>query len=142
LDDVARGDRRVGVGHAGDAGEAAEGGGADAGLDRLLVLLPRLAEVDVHVEPAGRDRLAARVVDADAVLGLDAVGDAGDAAVPDEQVGAARLAGLGVEERAVLNEEVGRHRAGASGQSSGAAPTCGAAPEGTTDRREASTDSP
>ena len=89
--------------------DPAEGGGAGAGLDGLLVFEPWLAEVDVHVHPAGRDHLPARVVDGDAKLGVDPFGDPLDPAVADEEVGAARVAGLGVEEGAVLEEEVGRH---------------------------------
>ena len=44
---------RVGVRHAGHRGEPARGGGAGPALDVLLVLLARLAEVDVHVDEAG-----------------------------------------------------------------------------------------
>ena len=46
---------RIGVRHARDGGEAAGDGRRRAGRDRLLVLLPGLAQVHVDVDEAGRD---------------------------------------------------------------------------------------
>ena len=51
-------DGRIGVGHAGDGGEPAGHGRGRAGLDRLVVLEARLAEMDVHVDQPRRDDLA------------------------------------------------------------------------------------
>ena len=48
-------DGRVGVGHAGDRGEAAGQRRGRARLDRLVLLEARLAEVDVHVDQARGD---------------------------------------------------------------------------------------
>ena len=45
---------RIGVRHARDGREAAGDGRRRAGRDRLLVLLPRLAQVHVHVDEPGR----------------------------------------------------------------------------------------
>jgi hypothetical protein len=49
-----RGGQRVGVGHLEDGGDAAENGGARAGLQVFLVLGAGLAEVDLGVDDAGR----------------------------------------------------------------------------------------
>ena len=51
----------VGVGHCRDVGEAAMGRGAAAGGDVLLVLEAGIAEVDVHVDEARNQVLAAGV---------------------------------------------------------------------------------
>ena len=51
-------DRRLGVGHAGDRREAAGQRGGGAGLDRLVLLAARLAQLRVHVDQARRDDLA------------------------------------------------------------------------------------
>ena len=56
-------DRRHGVGHAGDRGHAAGQGGARAGGDRLVLLVARLAEVDVDVDQARADDLALGIDD-------------------------------------------------------------------------------
>jgi hypothetical protein len=77
---------RIGVGHAGDAGEAARRRRPRAALDRLLVLLPRLAQVDVDVDEAGADDAAGGVEGAHPAGGLDAAADLGDLAVLDQQV--------------------------------------------------------
>ena len=45
-------DGRIGVGHAGDRGEAAGHGRGRAAGDGLVFLEARLAEVDVHVDQA------------------------------------------------------------------------------------------
>jgi hypothetical protein len=55
------------VGHHGDAREAAGDRRRGARGDRLLVLAPRLAEVDVHVDEAGDDDQPLRV---DGLVGL------------------------------------------------------------------------
>src|SRR5207302_9100763 len=52
---------RLGVGHAGDRGDAAGEGGGGAGGDGLVLLAAGLAEVDVHVDQAGADDLAGGV---------------------------------------------------------------------------------
>ncbi len=53
LDVRGRRDRRIGVGHRQDAAVATGRGGAGAGLDVLLVLVPRRAQVDVRIEERG-----------------------------------------------------------------------------------------
>ncbi len=63
LDELDRGlrvDRRLGVGNAGDRRESAGQRRGRAGGDRFVLFAPRLAEVDVHVDQARRDDLAAR----------------------------------------------------------------------------------
>ena len=52
---------RLGVGHAGDRGDAAGQRRRGAGGDRLVLLAARLAQVDVHVDQAGADDLAGGV---------------------------------------------------------------------------------
>ena len=69
---------RVGIRHAGHAGEAAGDRGARTGQHRLLVLVARLAQMNVHVDQPRGDH-AARHVDP---VGLD----------PGESVGRAHLA--------------------------------------------------
>ncbi len=54
LDDAGGVGDRVGVGHRVHGGEAAERGGARAGLDGLGVLAARLAQVGVQVDQAGQ----------------------------------------------------------------------------------------
>lgn len=76
---------RVGVGHAGDAGESAGGGGAGAAGDGFLFLVSGFAEVDVHVDEAGGDEQAVGVDDG---VGAGAIGpEVGDLAVFEEEVG-------------------------------------------------------
>ena len=53
--------RRLRVRHARDRREAAGERCRDAGRDRLLVLVPRLAQVDMHVDEPGDDEKPARV---------------------------------------------------------------------------------
>ena len=53
-------DRRLGVGHGHDRGEAAERRGAGAGLDRLGLLAAGLAQVGVQVDEARADEAAGR----------------------------------------------------------------------------------
>ena len=67
LDDAPRVLGRVGVRHRHDGREAAEGGGPAARLDRLGLLPPGLAQVDVEVDEPGRDDAAAGVEDLVAV---------------------------------------------------------------------------
>ena len=54
-------DGRLGVGHGQHGGEAAEGGGPAAGLDRLGLLAARLAQVGVEVDEARGDDAAGGV---------------------------------------------------------------------------------
>ena len=77
----------VGVRHRADARAAARDGRRRARRDRLLVLLPRLAQVRVQVDEAGRDDEARSVEDLRA-LGprLAATEQPGHAAVLDEHV--------------------------------------------------------
>ncbi len=78
-------DGRVGIGHAGDRGEPAGQRGGRAGLDGLVLLEARLAEVDVHVDQAGRHDFARRV-DHRFLPGRGGI-VSGDAAVGQQQVG-------------------------------------------------------
>ena len=106
LDDRARVDGRLRVRHAGDAGEASRGGGAGSGRDRLLPLVPGLAQVDVHVDEA-RDRRTtparSRTV---AAGGVDSLPDAGDAAVFDEDVVRSVDPGRRIDEPSVLEQQL------------------------------------
>ena len=60
-------DDRVGVRHREDRAVAACGGGRGAGRDRLLVLAPGCAQVDVRVDERRREQQARAVDDAVAV---------------------------------------------------------------------------
>ena len=54
-------DHRLGVGHAGDAGHPTRRRREAPGSDGLLVLVAGLAEVDVHVDEAGRQAVATAI---------------------------------------------------------------------------------
>ena len=77
---------RIGVRHAGDGGEAAGHGGCRAGGDRLLVLLPGLAQVHVDVDEAGRDDPAALDLEHLGAVDRQVLPDARDRAVLDQHV--------------------------------------------------------
>ena len=88
LDDVA-GDGGVVVDwrrvrHAADGGEPTGGGGARAGFDGLGVFEAGLAQMDVHVDKAGRDDQAGRV-EFGGSGGFKILADGGDAAVFDRR---------------------------------------------------------
>ena len=89
-DEGRRVERGLRVGHARDGRKATGRGGRRAGRDRLLVRLPRLAQVYVHVDEAGRDDRAARVDDVGfleaPVVRLEVLADLGDRAVFDANV--------------------------------------------------------
>ena len=79
-------DRRLGVGHGGHRRDPAGDGRRGAGGDGLVLLPPWFAEVDVHVDPAGRDDEAGGVDGAiGSAAGLRAGGE--DAVVFDPQIG-------------------------------------------------------
>ena len=75
----------AGVGHGADRGEAAADGRPDAGEDRLLGLVARLSQVDVHVDESGDDDQAAGV-DRPVRDRIDGGADRGDTAAVDEHV--------------------------------------------------------
>ena len=77
---------RLGVRHAGHGGEAAGRRGHGAGAHRLLVLLPRLAQVDVDVDQPGRHHQPGGVEGLGVLRRLDAAVELGDPAVLDQQV--------------------------------------------------------
>jgi hypothetical protein len=79
---------RDGVGHGRNGGESARRGRRRAGGDGLLVALAGLAQVDVHVDQAGRDGQAGGVQNFGAVglLQLAGAGDLGHAAVLEQNV--------------------------------------------------------
>jgi len=81
-------DGRLRVGHRHDGGKASGGGGPRARGDVFLVLLARLAEMDVQVDEA-RHHPAAAGVDHLGVTGCYRAGgaDAADAALFDQKVG-------------------------------------------------------
>ncbi len=89
-DQRGRVERGVRVGHAGHGRESAGDGGGGAGRDRLLVRVPRLAQVHVHVDEAGSDDRACGVDDlgvAEAPVGrFEVFADLGDHAVLDAHV--------------------------------------------------------
>jgi len=84
-------------------------GGGRAGLDRLIVLPARLAEVDVHVDQPGGHDLVGGVEDRLAPLGRHVV--AGDAAAVDQEVGHAVHLLAGINHATVLDQEL-RHGGG------------------------------
>ena len=79
---------RAGVRHAGDGREAAGDGRGRARRDRLLVLLPRLAQVHVHVDEPGTDDEARAESRRRAVSGVgrQIAADARDAIAVDQHV--------------------------------------------------------
>ena len=79
-------ERRLGIGHAGDRRDAAGDGRRGPGGDGLVLLPTGLAEVDVHVDPAGGNDQVRRV---DGAIGCSAglLADAEDAIVFDPQIG-------------------------------------------------------
>ena len=77
---------RLGVRHARHRGEAAGDRRRDAGGDRLLVLLPGLAQVHVHVDEAGTDDQPRRHVDDLGAVRLQVLADVGDAIAVDQDV--------------------------------------------------------
>ena len=80
----------VRVRHAGDGREAARHRGGGAGRHGLLVRLPRLAQVDVHVDEAGTDNEAGRQVDDGRTVDRKQIrADRGDDAVRHQDVGPA-----------------------------------------------------
>ena len=108
LDDVA-GDggiivHRQRVGHAADGGEAAGRRGAGAGLDGFGMLDARLAQMHVHVDQPGRHHQSGGIE----YLGtfrVKILADCLDAAVVDAHIGRTFVAGRGVDDVAVLNDE-------------------------------------
>ena len=77
----------IGVRHRADGREPAARRGACAGRDRLLVLVPRLAQVHVHVHEPGRDDPARDVAHLHPIRRAKAGPHGGDLAVLDENVG-------------------------------------------------------
>ena len=98
-------DGGLGVGHGSDAGKAALCRGAHTGDDVFLVLLARIAEVDVHVDHAGHEVLAREVLD----LGVLRSGKAGagsrHAAIAHEQVCDSVDSRRGVDEMGILKKQ-------------------------------------
>jgi hypothetical protein len=84
-DDRRRVERRLGVRHARDGGEPARDGRRRPGRDRLLLRLPRFAQVDVHVDEARRHDRVRRVNDPRVVF-VDVLGDRDDEPVFDQDV--------------------------------------------------------
>ncbi len=77
---------RAGVRHAGHRGEAAGDRRGGAGRHRFLVLLPRLAQVHVHVDQPGHDDQPARHVDDRRAVHRQIAPDAGDAIAVNQQI--------------------------------------------------------
>ena len=103
LEDVARHRavvvHRVGVRHARDGGEAAGERGAHARRDRLLVLVARLAEVDVDVDEPGHDQLSRGVEHARVVPERPHRADGLDVPVLDPHVGRLDRPALRIDDR-------------------------------------------
>ncbi len=108
FDDVA-GDRgivvyRRRVGHAANGGEASGRGGARSAFDGLGVLKARLAQMNVHIDEAGRDN-ESRGVDLVCAGGVEILSDGSDAATFDRDV-AHRVETAGrVHHAAVANDK-------------------------------------
>ena len=97
-------ERRFRVRHAGDRRDAAGEDDADAGRDRLVLLLARLAEVDMHVDQAGANNHAGRV-DGSLRMPAGAGAEADDLVALDPQiVGAIEILG-GIDESAVRDAQ-------------------------------------
>ena len=106
-------ERRGGVRHAGDRGEAAPRRGAGSRLDRLLLFLPRLAQVHVDVHEPGTDHGALHRQHlggtALADLGGRVLPQAGDLAVHDPEILHAVDAARGIEDPTAADAERARH---------------------------------
>ena len=96
--------RRNGVRHRADRGVAARHRGPRAGGDRLLVLLPRLAQMRVQVDEPGSDDETGGVDRVD--VRLDLLVDARDRAVLDQDVELGVEVLAGIDDAAVCDEEV------------------------------------
>ena len=124
--------RGLGVGQAGDRGEAAGNGRRDPRGDRLLVLGPGLAQVDVHVDEARTHHAAWRDVhDRGPRLDRQIAADPRHPAAPDQHVGGAVDAGDGVDDAPPLqNGGPLTHRRAPPGgfRPAGTAPPCGPRP--------------
>lgn len=96
-----------GIGHANDAGEAARCRCFRAAADGFLCGLPRLAEVDMDVDQAGRDDEPGAVDFLDGIAKGNS-GVIGDAAVDDQEVGDF-VTVIGRVDNAAIAEE-GGHR--------------------------------
>ena len=132
LDDVA-GDGGVvvdgrRVGHAADGGESTGGGGARAALDGLGVFEAGLAQMDVHVDEAGRDDQSGGV-EFGGAGGIDVLADGGNAAVFDGDV-ADRVQTTGrVHHAAVANDQFRHCRGLVPANSQGCVPAPPCAPQ-------------
>ena len=99
----------VGIGHAGDRGDAARGGRLAAGEDVLLVEKTGVAEVDVHVNEAGEGGQTGKVTDGVARLRRKAGPHGGEFPVRDADV-AGEIDGVGGADDMQVLEDAGRHR--------------------------------
>ncbi len=95
---------RIGVRHARDGGEPAGHGRRRAGRDRLLVLLPRLAQVHVDVDEARRHDERIRQRDDARAFRRQVAADRADLCPVDEQVESPVPAGGGVDDVNVLEQ--------------------------------------
>ena len=77
---------RVGVRHAGNRRESAGDGGSGAGRHRLLVRLPRLAQMDMHVDEAGTDDETGRHLDDGGAVDRKVPSNRGNRAIRDQDV--------------------------------------------------------
>ena len=100
-------DDRVGVGHAEGGHVAAGRGGGRGGREVLFVLATRRAEVRVQVDEARQDEHAGGVDHAGVLAGLEVLADLGDLALLDEHVLHGVDAGLGVDDAAALDQQLG-----------------------------------
>jgi hypothetical protein len=103
-------DDRVGVRHRDDQAEAARRSGARAGLEVLLVLLARRAQVHVRVDERREQVAPGALDDLGALWRLQRSGraDLGDHAVSNEHVGGAVEPRARVQDVRLAHEEVGR----------------------------------
>ena len=110
-EDAGRVDDRIGVGHGEDRHVAARRRGPRAGRDVLFVLAPRRAQMGVQVDEAGQHEHVAGIDDPGGLAGLELLAEPGDLALGHEHVLDGVDAGLGVDDAAALDEEVGRRPA-------------------------------
>src|SRR5262249_39418027 len=97
---------RLGIGHARDGGESTGGGGARSGFDGFGMLKAGLAQVHVHVDEAGGNHHA-RCVEP---FGIDSVqrgSNGGDASVFEQYISNGVMSGMGINDAAVLNKQLG-----------------------------------
>jgi len=98
---------RFSVGHGADRRDPAGHGCRAAAFHGLLVLAAGFAQMNVHVDQAGHDHLAAQIEQLALIIGRQIGTHAGDAAIDDQEIQGLALAAGQVEHLAALKQDFG-----------------------------------